>query len=199
MVLSPSLVQLCSELDKFGIATAIGHDSKDVFVGWNHSFEKRLAMDTEKIKKVELRNIIVPDRPVVDTAIGPEAPTPFRDRVLQIDGDSRQILSRSVRRDDGFILVILDPVSGNRDTDEYARGYLIGQETERERSRQILHDNVSGNLLAASFAAESARQKLEDEGRPEVEDLKRVTNLIDHAITNLVDAFTSGPSVLDGE
>jgi hypothetical protein len=199
MVLSPGLVQLCSELDQFRIATAIGHVSKDVFVGWNRSFEERLAMGAEGMRKVELRNIVEPHRPVVETATGHGAPTPFIDCVIRIPGDSRQILGRSVRRDDGFILVILDPVSGNRGIDEYARGYLIGRKTEKERSQQILHDNVSGNLLAASFAAESARQKLEDEGRPEVEDLNRVTSLIDQAITNLVDAFTSGPSILNEE
>jgi signal transduction histidine kinase len=64
-------------------------------------------------------------------------------------------------------------------------------EEEKQRARQVVHENVSGDLLAASFAAENAKQKLEDQERPEAEDLNRVTYLIDRAITDLVQAFTS--------
>jgi hypothetical protein len=55
------------------------------------------------------------------------------------------------------------------------------------------NDNVSGDLLAASFAAENVRQKLEDAGRPEAEDLRNVIHLIEKAITDLVTAFNSEP------
>jgi len=40
MPISPGLMQLCFELDRFQIATAIGHISKDVFIHWNRSFEE---------------------------------------------------------------------------------------------------------------------------------------------------------------
>jgi hypothetical protein len=200
MPISPGLMQLCFELDKFQIATAIGHISKDVFIHWNRSFEDRLGLKEEEMRGVELCSIIVPDAPVVEASGANENSLPagpFSDCVIRIPGDERQILGRSVRREDGFILVILDPASGTRGTEEYARGYLFGQNDEKERSRQVVHDNVSGNLLAASFAAETARQKLEDEGRPEAEDLERVTYLIDRAINDLVNAFTSGPPITE--
>jgi signal transduction histidine kinase len=202
MVISSGLQQLCSELDKFKVAAAIGHTSRDAFVRWNRSFTERLGLMEDEIKGVELRNIIIPTDPVSDTRHGPEVSllaSPFSDCVIRIPGNERQILGRSVRREDGFLLVVLDPASGNRGTEEYARGYLIGQEAEKQRSRQVMHDTVSGNLLAASFAAENAKQKLEDDGRPEAEDLKRVTSLIDQAINDLVTAFTSGPSITEEE
>jgi hypothetical protein len=91
----------------------------------------------------------------------------------------------------GFILVILDHVSGSRGIEEYARGYLVGLGEEKHRTRQIVQETVSGNLLAASFAAENAKKKLEDEKRREAEDLKHVTYLIDQAINDLVNAFTA--------
>jgi signal transduction histidine kinase len=100
-----------------------------------------------------------------------------------------------VQREDRFVLVILDHVSGNRGAEGYARGFLVGLEEEKQRAGQVVRDNVSGNLLAASFAAENAKQKLEDEERPEAEDLKRVTKLIDQAINDLVNAFTSEPPI----
>src|SRR6266481_1856641 len=137
MPISPGLVQLCSELDRFQIATAIGHISRDVFIHWNRSFEDRLGLKEGEMRGVELRSIIVPDAPVVEAS------------------------------------------------------------NAKERSRQVVHHNVSGNLLAASFAAETAKQKLEDEGRPEAEDLERVTHLIDRAINDLVNAFTSGPPITE--
>jgi hypothetical protein len=200
MTISPALVQLCFELDRFQIATAIGHISKDVFIHWNRSFEDRLGLSEVEMRDVELRSIIVPDAPVVETSGATESSLsagPFSDCVIRIPGDERQVLGRSVRREDGFILVILDPASGTRGIEEYARGYLLGQNDAKERSRQVVHDNVSGNLLAASFAAETAKQKLEDEGRPEAEDLERVTYLIDRAINDLLNAFTSGPSITE--
>ncbi len=200
MAISPGLVQLCFELDRFQIATAIGHISKDVFVHWNHSFEDRLGLNEGEMRRVELRSVIVPDAPIVEASSATESSLSaglFSDCVIRIPGDDRQVLGRSVRREDGFILVILDPASGTRGIEEYARGYLFGHNDAKERSRQVVRDNVSGNLLAASFAAETAKQKLEDEGRPEAEDLERVTNLIDRAIKDLVNAFTSGPLVTE--
>jgi hypothetical protein len=200
MPMSPGLTQLCFELDRFQIATAIGHVSKDVFIHWNRSFEDRLGLKEREMRGVELRSIIVPDAPVVEASGANESSLPsgpFSDCIIRIPGDERQILGRSVRREDGFILVILDPASGTRGTEEYARGYLSGQNDAKERSRRVVHDNVSGNLLAASFAAETAKQKLEDEGRPEAEDLERIAYLIDRAINDLVNAFTSGPPITE--
>src|ERR1700745_1299766 len=104
------------------------------------------------MKRVELRNIIVSDAPVVEPASGSESSSPpglFSDCVVRIP-DGQQILGRSVQREDGFILVILDPVSGNRGAEGYARGYLVGLEEQRQHARQVVHANVSGNLLAAS-------------------------------------------------
>jgi hypothetical protein len=194
MRISSSLVQLCLELDRFQIATAIGHISSDAFVHWNRSFASRLGLDEEEMKTVELRNIIVTDAPVEEAAERPSSPLPlgvFSDCVIRVPADERQILGQSVKRDDGFILVILEHVSGNRGIEEYARGYLGGQEEENHGARQVVQEAVSGNLLAASFAAENAKNKLEVEERPEAEDLKRVTYLIDQAINDLVNAFTA--------
>ena len=194
MRISSGLVQLCFELDRFQIATAIGHTSNDTFVHWNRSFASRLGLDEEEMKTVELRNIIVTDAPVVEASDRPMGALPvglFSDCVIRVPADGRQILGQSVQREDGFILVILDHVSGNRDIEEYARGYLVGLEQEKQRAQQVVQEAVGGNLLAASFAAENAKKKLEDEERPETEDLKRVTYLIDQAISDLVNAFTA--------
>jgi hypothetical protein len=194
MRISSGLVQLCFELDRFQIATAIGHISNDAFVHWNRSFASRLGLDEEEMKTVELRNIIVTDAPVVEASDRPTGALPiglFSDCVIRIPADERQILGQSVKREDGFILVILDHMSGNRGIEDYARGYLVGLEEEKHRARQVVQETAGGNLLAASFAAENAKKKLEDEERPEAEDLKRVTYLIDQAINDLVNAFTA--------
>ncbi len=198
MRISSGLIQLCFELDRFQIATAIGHISNDAFVHWNRSFASRLGLAEEEMKTVELRNIIVTDAPVVEASGGPQGALPFglfSDCVIRVPADGRQILGQSVQREDGFILVILDHVSGNRGTEEYARGYLVGLDEEKRRAREVVQETVSGNLLAASFAAENAKKKLEDEERPEAEDLKRVAYLIDQAINDLVNAFTAKPPI----
>jgi len=177
----------------------MGHISKDVFVTWNRAFEARLGLGAAEMKEVELRNVVVSDAPLIEPSPKSESspgPGPFSDCVIRIP-DGRQILGRSVQRKDGFILVLLDHASGNRGAEGYAWGYLVGLEEEKQRTRQVVHETVSGNLLAASFAAENAKQKLEDQERPEAEDLKRVTYLIDQAINDLVHAFTSEPPIAE--
>jgi signal transduction histidine kinase len=88
---------------------------------------------------------------------------------------------------------------GRPGSDEYAHGYSAGRDAERERSQKVVHDNISGNLIAASFAVEIARQKLEQDGRPEAEDLKRAGELIDRSINNLIKAFASNPPGIEKE
>src|SRR5260221_2419642 len=123
MPISPGLMQLCFELDRFQIATAIGHISKDVFIHWNRSFEDRLGLKEGEMRGVELRSIIVTDAPVVEASGANESSLPagpFSDCVIRIPGDERQILGRSVRPEDGIILVILDHAFRTRGTVDHA-------------------------------------------------------------------------------
>src|SRR5258708_30742809 len=114
MAISPGLMQLCFELDRFQIATAIGHISKDVFVHWNHSFEDRLSLNEGEMRRVELRSIIVPDAPIVEASGATESSLSaglFSDSLIRFPRDGLQRLRRSVRRPHGIILLILCPSS----------------------------------------------------------------------------------------
>src|SRR5258708_26023983 len=105
MPISPSLMQLCFELDRFQIATAIGHISKDVFIHWNRSFEDRLGLKEGEMRGVALRSIIVPDAPVVEASGANKSSLPaqpFSDYLIPISHDERKILGRSARREDGI-------------------------------------------------------------------------------------------------
>src|SRR5258707_14444649 len=111
MAISPGLMQLCFELDRFQIATAIGHISKDVFVHWNHSFEDRLSLNEGEMRRVELRSIIVPDAPIVEAsgATGSSLSAGlFFDRVARIPCGEPPVPRPSVRPQDGCFFCILD-------------------------------------------------------------------------------------------
>src|SRR5260370_17192113 len=128
MAISPGLMQLCFELDRFQIATAIGHISKDVFVHWNHSFEDRLSLNEGEMRRVELRSIIVPDAPIVEASGATESSLSaglFSDCVIRVPGDGRQVLGRAVRCEGGFIRVVLCPASGTRASSKYAPAHLF--------------------------------------------------------------------------
>jgi PAS domain-containing protein len=200
VVISRYLQQLCTELDKFQIATAIGHTSTDKFVRWNRSFADRLGLTDAEMKQAELGSVIVADATTSISSQVRDAPPPgpFVDCVIRTSSGNQQI-GRSVQREDGFILVILDDISGHHTSEEYAKGYLAGQEAELQRSRRIVHNDISGNLIAASFAAENAKEKLEQEGRPEAKDLKQIADLIDQVINDLVKAFTAEPPIIEQE
>src|SRR5260370_29261975 len=104
MGISPGVMEVCCELDRFQIATAIGHISKDVFVHWNHSFEDRLSLNEGEMRRVELRSIIVPDAPIVEASGATESSLSaglFSHWVIRIPGAEPQVLGRSGRPQDG--------------------------------------------------------------------------------------------------
>jgi hypothetical protein len=150
-------------------------------------------MAEAEMKEVELRNIVVSDAPLVEPP--PRIGKLARFRALFRLCGLHPRWTTNLRAIGATRRRIYSGFAGSRFRHPrgrgYARGYLVGLEEEKPRARQVVHENGSGNLLAASFAAENAKQKLEDQERPEAEDLKRVTYLIDRAITGLVQAFTS--------
>src|SRR5260221_7334674 len=110
MPISPGLMQLCFELDRFQIATAIGHISKDVFIHWNRSFEDRLGLKEGEMRGVELRSIIVPDAPFVESAGANESSLPacpFSDCLIRIPSYERPIVCRSGGPQDRFSFFVL--------------------------------------------------------------------------------------------
>jgi hypothetical protein len=71
-------------------------------------------------------------------------------------------------------------------TGEFARGRLLGQQEERERLWDLLHNSLNPHLIVAAFAAQNAKERLESKGLAEAADLSKVTNILDTVIEQTV-------------
>jgi hypothetical protein len=96
---------------------------------------------------------------------------------------------RALRRNDGWLLAMLDLPTGDVAFEEFIHGRFVGREEERNRTRQFFHDILSSKLLIASFRAHELYQRLAVNGAEEVEELGRVTKLLQEAIHDISHGF----------
>jgi hypothetical protein len=59
--------------------------------------------------------------------------------------------------------------------------------------RKFFHDLLSSKILVASFLAHSVHDKLARRQAPEIEDLQKVTTLLDAVIDAIVHGFEHSP------
>jgi hypothetical protein len=96
---------------------------------------------------------------------------------------------RDLRRNDGFLLAMLDLPTGNVAFEGFIHGRFVGREEERNRTRQFFHDILSSKILVASFIAHEIYQRLAANGAEEAEELGRVTKLLRETIHDIFHGF----------
>jgi hypothetical protein len=84
---------------------------------------------------------------------------------------------------------MLDLPTGDLAFEGFIHGRFVGREEERNRTRQFFHDILSSKILVASFIAHELYQRLAANGAEEVEELGRVTKLLQEAIHDISDGF----------
>src|SRR5260370_384866 len=168
MRISSGLVQLCFELDRFQIATAIGHISNDAFVHWNRSFPSRLGLDEEEMKTVELRNIIVTDAPLVEASEQPIGALPvglFSDSAIRIPAAALEMRPRQ------------DPVNTttyNAKINEISRACIKQCRPERgDKFLPMAQPGVNSAITPYLKAVKSLKPNAK--GRPAVAKMKELT------------------------
>jgi hypothetical protein len=75
----------------------------------------------------------------------------------------------------------------------YIQGRIVGREEEANRMRKFFHDLLSSKILVASFLAHSVHDKLSRRQAPEIDDLQKVTTLLDEVIDAIVHGFERSP------
>ena len=74
---------------------------------------------------------------------------------------------------------------------------MLGRQEEASRVRQVIHDEVSPDLLAATFGVHSVNAKLQARHAPESVEMARAVGALDQAIERLITAFSAAqPSVV---
>ena len=189
--------KVCAFLDQFCLPAALGRLDNDCFVAWNASFREGTGLSDLELKAVKLSRLIALD----GDENNPErecdaAPTPvnYVPCVLKQVNSAHKVTGRALRREDGYFLIMLNEPFAEPGTGEFARGRLLGQQEERERLWGLLHNSLSPYLIAAVFAAQSAKEKLESKGLAEAADLSKVKNILDSVIDQTVKAVKEPPA-----
>jgi hypothetical protein len=197
MAASTDWQSVCSLLDQFCLPAALGRLDNDSFVSWNASFREETGLSDLQLKDVKLSQLIVledeEDNPERECDASPTAVN-FIPCVLKRVDSEHKVTGRVLKREDGYFLVMLNEPFAEPGTGEFARGRLLGQQEERERLWELLHNSLNPHLIVAAFAAQSAKEKLESKGLAEAADLSKVTKILDHVIEQTVTALEM-PSV----
>jgi hypothetical protein len=139
MSASKDLKALCNGLDRFRVATALGHEGKTNLVCWNQTFQEVTGFANDELKSL------------------------LASRILVREDDAR-------------------PITGER---------LLGRQEEASRVRKVIQDEVSPDLLAATFGVHSVNAKLQARDAPESVEMARAVRALDQAIQQLITVFSA--------
>jgi hypothetical protein len=170
----------------------VGDLTADAFAFWNPSFCEKTGLDPEELPQVKISGLIRFNE------------TPVYLNQGKTDGDNRagsllcaikraandEILpARAIKHENGLLLLLLDSPARDPKFEGYIHGRIVGREEEANRMRKFFHDLLSSKILVASFLAHSVHDKLSRRGAPELDDLHKVTGLLDQVIDAIVDGF----------
>jgi len=184
---------ICDVLNEFRLPRAILHLERDSFIAWNESFRERTGYSDEQLHFAHHKDLVVFSEPDAELPQSTQEPTPGVHLIrctTRCSGQEHFATGYAAKREDGFVLLMLDVINPSTGAVQDAR--LFGREEERNRILKLFHDRVSPKLLAAVFEVVNAKEKLEAKG---LEESKAVAKAADK-LTETIDAVAS---VLDPE
>jgi PAS domain-containing protein len=186
--LSKEAQAICDVLNEFRLPRAIVHLGRDHFIAWNVSFQERTGYSAEQLHFAHLKDLVVfsePDPQLPEDALQPTPGVQLVRCTTRCSGQEHFATGYAARRDDDFVLLMLDVINPSTGAIEDAR--LFGREEERNRILKLFHDRVSPKLLAAVFEVVNAKETLETKG---LEESKVVAKAADK-LTETIDAVVS--------
>jgi PAS domain-containing protein len=179
---------ICDVLNEFRLPRAILHLERETFIAWNESFRERTGYSAEQLHFAHHKDLVFFSEADPDQPQSSQEPTPGVQLIrctTRCSGQEHFATGYSAKRDDGFVLLMLDVIHPTTGAIQDAR--LFGREEERNRILKLFHDRVSPKLLAAVFEVVNAKEKLEAEG---LEESKAVAKAAEK-LTETIDAVAS--------
>src|ERR1700732_3311331 len=179
---------ICDVLNEFRLPRAIVHLGRDRFIAWNESFQERTGYSAEQLRFAHLKDLFAfsePDPQLTESTLPSTPGVQLVRCTTRCSGQEHFATGHAAKREDDFVLVMLDVINPSTGVIEDAR--LFGQEEERNRILKLFHDEVSPKLLAAVFEVVSAKEKLEAKG---LEESKAVAKAADK-LSETIDAVVS--------
>jgi hypothetical protein len=187
---------LCSDLERFKLPSAVGDLKTDAFAFWNASFCERMGLTPEELAQVKLSAFVRYDEQLADLTPGM---TPAEHRfgsspcAIKRPANDGILPASAIKNEQSLLLLLVDSPAHDLKFEGYIQGRIVGREEEANRMRKFFHDLLSSKILVASFLVHSIHDKLARREAPEINDLHKVTNLLDEVIDAIVQGFERSP------
>jgi hypothetical protein len=195
-IITANLGNLCSDLEHFKLPAAVGDLTTDAFVFWNASFCEKMSLTAEELTQVKFSGLIRFDEKYSDLTTGrdqPDCRVGSLPCAIKRSANDDIIPACVIKNENGLLLLLVDSPAHDPKFEGYIQGRIVGREEEANRMRKFFHDLLSSKILVASFLAHSVHDKLAQRQAPEIEDLQKVTTLLDTVIDAIVHGFERSP------
>lgn len=190
MQVAPEVREVCTALNQFRIPAAVVDNSRDRFVTWNKSFEKTLGVTASQVEQLRPGEIVR----LVPLAEGVDAMPHHHPCELTHPVIAPGVTGHSFRKDGQNALLILNTFAIDPETDGFVRGVLVGQQTTHDHLKQTFHDTVSQQVMAATFAVEMLRGKLEGDAVANSKEVTAISTLLQSLFTDIQTALNFQPA-----
>jgi hypothetical protein len=196
LIIIADLGNLCSDLERFKLPSAVGDLATDAFAFWNLSFCERMGLIPEELGQVKLSALIRFDEKNADLS---QAKAQGDNRfgslpcAIKRSANDEILPACGIKHGNGLLLLLMDSPARDPKFEGYIQGRIVGREEEANRMRKFFHDLLSSKILVASFMAHSVHDKLSRRQAPESDDLQKVTTLLDEVIDAIVHGFERSP------
>ena len=195
-IITSDLGNLCSDLDGFKLPAAMGDLTTDTFAFWNASFCDRMSLTSEELAQVKLSGLVRFDEKYGDLTSGrvqPDCRVGSLPCAIKRSADDEIVPACAIKNANKMLLLLVDSPAHDPKFEGYVQGRIVGREEEANRMRKFFHDLLSSKILVASFLAHSIHDKLARRQAPEIDDLQKVTTLLDAVIDAIVHGFERSP------
>jgi hypothetical protein len=183
------LLQLCGQLEQFGLPRAIVDFDKNRFVAWNKSFVEQTGYSDSEIRQISPKHVVLQGASNFPLAreneeIGAE----FSAGAVRTATQARVVPAYVAKSKMNLGYIMLQPVELATGPDA-EMGEVVGQEKERIRIMKAFHDEVSSPILGAIFAIAKAKNELESKDSAEPQDLEKASSLLSNALEKMGEAL----------
>jgi hypothetical protein len=178
---------ICDLLNEFHLPRAVVHLGQDRFIAWNKSFQERTGYSAEQLRFAHSKDLLAftePDSQLAESTIQPTPGVQLVRCTTRCSGQEHFATGYAAKREDDFVLLMLDVINPSTGAIEDAR--LFGQEEERNRILKLFHDKVSPKLLAAVFEVVNAKEILEAKGLEESKVVAKAADKLNETIDAVV-------------
>src|SRR6266436_9391178 len=183
--------QLSVWLNRSAFPRAIADFERQCFVSWNSTFLERTGYSEDRLKVIKPEQIIVLGDGQFPLASSSGLPSAEFIKCVVRTALQPAALSGHVLKASGSLgYIMLQDVESSAST-EFEEGRMLGQEEQRARLIQMVHDAVSPTMLGAIFAIESLKQTMQAENLPYAEIAFRDSEMLAEVIEKLSDVLES--------